>query len=62
MTRPSQRRAAAKYDAAHTRQITLKLNTKTDADILQRLDRVSNKQGYIKALIRADLKEGENET
>lgn len=48
------KRAQAKYDAAHTKQIRLKLNKVTDADILQRLDQVDNKQGYIKALIRAD--------
>lgn len=48
--------ARAKYDAANTRKIILKLNKKTDADILERLDEVGNKQGYIKALIRSDLK------
>jgi hypothetical protein len=31
------------------------LNTKTDADILEKLNEVENKQGYIKELIRADL-------
>ena len=51
----AQIRANAKYDAANTVQIKMKLNTKTDADILQKLDSVENKQGYIKALIRADL-------
>lgn len=47
--------AVARYDAKHTVQIKLKLNTTTDADILQRLEEVGNKQGYIKELIRADL-------
>lgn len=45
----------ARYDANNTRQIRLKLNTKTDADILRRLDSVDNKQGYIKELIRRDM-------
>lgn len=45
-----------KYDAANTTQLKLKLNLKTDADILARLAREPNKQGYIKALIRADKK------
>ena len=45
----------ARYDANNTRQIRLKLNTKTDADILKRLDSVENKQGYIKELIRRDM-------
>ena len=48
-------RANAKYDAAHTRKVILKLNKETDADILERLDSVSNKQGYIKGLIRDDI-------
>lgn len=45
-----------RYDAANTRQIKFKFNIKTDADILARLDAVPNKQGYIKKLIREDLK------
>lgn len=44
------------YDASNTIQIRLKLNKKTDADILNRLDAVPNKQGYIKGLIRDDMK------
>lgn len=48
-------RASKKYDAANTKQIMLKLNLKTDADILERLEASGNKQGYIKALIRADM-------
>lgn len=48
--------AQARYDEANTVQIKLKLNIKTDADILARLEQVGNKQGYIKALIRADNK------
>jgi hypothetical protein len=49
-------RAQAKYDAANTVQVHIKLNKKTDADILQRLDGVPNKQGYIKEVIRADMR------
>lgn len=48
--------AKERYDAENTVQIRLKLNKKTDADILQKLEEVGNKQGYIKALIRADIK------
>ena len=51
--------AQARYDASHTRQIMLKLNLKTDADIIHALDcqsaETGGKQGYIKRLIRADL-------
>lgn len=58
MTTEAQKRAKLKYDEANTVQLKLKLNRKTDADILARLDAVANKQGYIKDLIRADLKGG----
>ncbi len=58
-TSDAQLRAVAKYDAANTKQILLKLNKNTDADILVALEACGNIQGYIKALIRADLaKEG----
>lgn len=49
-----------RYDAENTIQVKLKLNTKTDADIVAKLDNVWNKQGYIKELIRKDLKEDTN--
>lgn len=50
------REANKRYDQKATRQIKLKLNLNTDSDILQRLDEVDNMQGYIKKLIRADIK------
>ena len=55
MASEAQKKAAAKYDKANTTQIILKLNKKTDADILERLQSVGNRQGYIKDLIRKDL-------
>ena len=59
MTSESQKRAQIRYDAANTKQIHLKLNIKTDADILERLEQISledgGKQGYIKSLIREDI-------
>lgn len=51
----SLKKAQEKYDRANTVQIRLKLNKKTDADILAKLESCDNKQGYIKALIRADM-------
>lgn len=45
-----------RYDKENTKQVILKLNVKTDADILEKLQQVENKQGYIKELIRKDLK------
>ena len=49
------RRASAKYDSENVVKVTIKINKKTDADIMEKLDAVDNKQGYIKELIRADI-------
>lgn len=43
------------YDKENTRQIKFKFSLQYDADILEKLDSVPNKQGYIKSLIRADI-------
>ena len=48
--------ASVKYNKANVKQIKLNLNLKTDADIIKALEAVPNKQGYIKELIRKDLK------
>lgn len=54
-TSKARKAATRRYDEKNTRQIVMKLNLKTDADILEKLDSVKNRQGYIKALIRADM-------
>ena len=48
--------ATAQYDRENCRRINLKLNKKTDADIIQRLESQENIQAYIKRLIREDMK------
>lgn len=53
----AKRKAIARYDAKNTKQVHLKLNLNQDQDILAMLDRVGNVQGYIKELIRNDIKE-----
>jgi hypothetical protein len=55
MITEAQKRASAKYDKKNTKQMVLKLNLNTDADILAHLETRQNKQGYIKDLIRKDL-------
>ena len=55
MVTEAKKKANAKYDAGHTTQFMMKLNNSTDKDILEKLDSVENKQGYIKNLIRADI-------
>jgi hypothetical protein len=47
--------AQAKYDKANTKFVGMKLNVKTDADILDWLSTAENVQGYIKGLVRADI-------
>ena len=51
----AQIRAARKYDQNNTRLIQLKLNKKTDADILEFLEGLDNRQGFIKELIRKHM-------
>lgn len=48
--------AQDRYDKQNTIQIKLKLNKNTDADIIEKLESEPNKQGYIKELIRADIR------
>ena len=51
-------RANERYDREHTRQYHLKLNTRTDKDIIAWLNYRSKErsiQGYIKRLIREDM-------
>ena len=50
--------ATQEYDKNNTTRINLKLNNKTDADLIEKLESVKNVQGYIKAIIRNEM-EGE---
>lgn len=55
-TSDAQLRAQVKYDKAHTTGVYLKLNKENDADIIEKLESVENRQGYLKKLIKEDLK------
>lgn len=63
MAHPKQNEYVRRYDEKNTTQVHLKLNLNTDKDILVMLDWVSkngeSKQGYIKRLIREDMKQYE---
>ena len=48
----------ARYDAEHTVRVAMKLNTKTDKDIIEWLERQESKQGSIKEAIRSMIKAG----
>lgn len=50
--------AKARWDKENTVMVTLKLNKRTDAEIIEKLNSVEYKQRYIKELIRADIEKG----
>ena len=58
-TSEAQKRAQKRYDELNKdkfRFIQLKLNREMDADIISKLESAENIQGYIKELIRQDIK------
>ena len=48
--------AQKKYNQKALIRVAVSINRNTDADIIEWLDSQDNKQGYIKELIRADMK------
>lgn len=56
MASEAQKRAVRKYDQNNTKSLNLKFNKKTDADIIEWLWGKENKQGYIKNLLRQNIK------
>ena len=46
----------AEKEKAYIRRFGLKLNINTDADIIDQLEKQESMQGYIKKLIREDIK------
>ena len=54
-TSPAQLEAVRRYNKSHTRTITLRLNLKTDADILEWLEDCRNVSGAIKRAIRHQI-------
>lgn len=54
-TKLSTLEAINRYQKKNVIQLNIRLNKKTDADIIAALESVGNKQGYIKELIRLDI-------
>ena len=48
-------RPQERFDRMNSKRYTLKVMTRTEADIIAKLDSVPNKAGYIKELIRRDI-------
>lgn len=51
-----QKRYDQDWKAKNTTRVTVRLNNNTDEDIIEYLSTLDNKQGYIKELIREDMK------
>ena len=49
--------ASNKFNKENTLCVFLRLNFNTDRDVIQKLESVPSKMGYIKELIRKDMKE-----
>ena len=45
----------AKWQKKNTKLETIRLNLYSDADIIKYLQTIDNKQGYLKALLRAEM-------
>ncbi len=55
MITEAQKRATIKYEKENIKRIVLKLNIKTDNDIIQYLNTKDNINGYLKELVRNDI-------
>ena len=50
----------AQYEKENLRQIRLKINRKTEPELLAWIEKQENIQGYIKELIRKDMERAED--
>ena len=57
----SQVAASIRYNAKNTTRVAIALNNNTDQDIIEHLEAQPNKQGYIKSLIKKDMKGSEKQ-
>ena len=49
-----------RYNKQYMKSVTFSFNRKTEQELLDKLDNVPNKSGYIKQLIRADIERSGN--
>lgn len=49
------RKGHLKFEKERTKQLNIRLNDRTDADVIEFLDSLDNKRGYILDLIRSDM-------
>lgn len=60
MISEAQAKANAKYVKENQRQIMVKVNRKTEPEMLKWIEQHDNLQGYIKSLILADMEKHRN--
>lgn len=51
----SHSKASTTYNQRNTVRLGVNLNRNTDADLIVWMEKIQNKQGYIKSLIRNDM-------
>ena len=56
MVSDAKKAAKARYDAKTAYKVSLKLNTNTDAELIELLKSQPNVQGFLKELIRKEMK------
>ena len=59
MATEAEKRAINKYNRNNTKCVLLRLNLSTDKNIIDKLDSVPSKMGYIKTLIKKDIQSAE---
>lgn len=55
----AQSKASTEYNKRSTVAVVVRLNNKTDADIITALESVANKSGFLKKIIREKIAESE---
>ena len=55
MSSEKKERPQERFDRLNSKVYRIKVMTRTEQDIIQKLDSVPNKSGYIKSLIRSDM-------
>ena len=50
-----EKKAARKFQKERMKQLNIRLNDRTDADIIAFLETIDNKRGYLLDLIRSDM-------
>lgn len=60
MATAAQIKASNKYAKENTKTFLIKVNKKTETEILEKLESTENRNGYIKKLIYEDLQKSNN--